>query len=611
VTFNSTGTGAGNNILNFNGTTAQTVSGNFVEATTVGTNTINVTNTAGVTFSGVVAADALNVTGVGASLTLNGATSAAALAVNNGTLTFGRAVTQTGAITMSNASNLNLGTYASTGAGAGSTFTSGAGASTITTTMTTSTTAGTLTTGGAATVPVTTSIRVIVPSTIAVTNGAVIPVILGTGGTAVVGGQTVTTNSAVISFATSTHVSSATPDLTGATSLYVIATRSSSGFSGVSGMATSTPSYSAGTALNSIAAAVPTAGTDMATVTNAFNSMTASELSAAIPKLAPQTAQATTGAAMSASSAGMGVVSSRMASLRGDSSVLANNATGVASGDVKGKAMWLRAFGTRNSQGTLSGYSGYNSNTTGFAVGGDVELEGDRTVGVAFTYASTKVDQTDASTGNTSRIMSYGQTIYGSQNFGRAYIDGMLGLSFHQSDNVRQAALSRIATSSTSAIEYGASISSGYRFALQDKLTVTPMIQYTLGQYKQQGYSEKGADALNLVVNQVNVNRSKVGVGFRITDERTSSTGMVFKPEFSAMLSQDLNDAAANTTAAFAGGGSTFYTPGQKVSKTSYDIGSGVVILQGKTGQVGLNYNFQKREAFTGHNLLLQGRMTF
>jgi outer membrane autotransporter protein len=300
-----------------------------------------------------------------------------------------------------------------------------------------------------------------------------------------------------------------------------------------------------------------------------------------------------------------------MASIRGDSNVLANNVTGVASGDAKGKAMWLRAFGTRNSQGTLSEYSGYNSNTSGFAVGGDIELEGDRTVGVAFTYASTKVDQTDASTGNTSRIMSYGQTIYGSQNFGRAYIDGILGLSFHQSDSVRQAALGRVATASTNALEYGASISSGYRLAVKDKLTITPMIQYTHGQYAQAAYSEKGADALNLVVNQVNVTRSKAGVGFRITDERTSSSGVVFKPEFSAMVSQDFNDAAANTTAAFAGGGATFYTAGQKVSKTSYDISPGVVVLQGKTGQVGLIYNFQKREAFTGHSLLLQGRMTF
>jgi outer membrane autotransporter protein len=227
------------------------------------------------------------------------------------------------------------------------------------------------------------------------------------------------------------------------------------------------------------------------------------------------------------------------------------------------------------------------------------------------TYASTKVDQTDAATGNNSRITSVGQTIYGTQNFGQAYVDGLLGLAHHSSANVRQTALSRTATATTSALEYTARIGSGYRFVVKDKLTITPNVQFTAGSYNQKGYTETGASSLNLSVNSMTVNRTKVGVGVRIADERTTSTGLVFRPEFNIMASQDLNDASADLTSTFTGGGSAFTTAGQKLSRNSVDVGTGVVFLQGKTGQVGLNYNMQMRESFTGHSVLLQGRLAF
>jgi outer membrane autotransporter protein len=300
-----------------------------------------------------------------------------------------------------------------------------------------------------------------------------------------------------------------------------------------------------------------------------------------------------------------------MAGIRGESTTLADGSEGVSAGSARGKSIWGRAFGTQNTQGTLSGFSGYKSNTVGLVLGTDADMDGDRTVGIALTYATTKVDQADAATGNNNKITTVGQTVYGTQNFGKAYVDGMFGVSFHSSDNVRQTALSRTATSSSSALEYTGRIGTGYRIAVKDKLTVTPNIQYTVGQYKQKAYTENGADALNLAVNSMSVNRSKLGVGLRVADERTTSKGLVFKPEFSIMASRDFNDAAADLTAAFTGGGATFTTPGQKLSRNSLDVGTGVVFLQGKTGQVGLNYNLQTRESFTGHSFLVQGRLAF
>jgi outer membrane autotransporter protein len=100
-------------------------------------------------------------------------------------------------------------------------------------------------------------------------------------------------------------------------------------------------------------------------------------------------------------------------------------------------------------------------------------------------------------------------------------------------------------------------------------------------------------------------------LGFRITDEKTTSKGLVFRPEINAMVYKDFNDAGADVTSSFTGGGSSFVTTGQKIESVSYNLGTGVTFLQGKTGQLGVMFNYEGRKGFTGYNAQLQGRLAF
>ena len=71
------------------------------------------------------------------------------------------------------------------------------------------------------------------------------------------------------------------------------------------------------------------------------------------------------------------------------------------------------------------------------------------------------------------------------------------------------------------------------------------------------------------------------------------------------------NDAGADVTSSFTGGGSSFVTTGQKIQSVSYNLGTGVTFLQGKTGQLGVMFNYEGRQGFTGYNAQLQGRLAF
>jgi len=194
---------------------------------------------------------------------------------------------------------------------------------------------------------------------------------------------------------------------------------------------------------------------------------------------------------------------------------------------------------------------------------------------------------------------------------GNAYVDGMIGYSLHENSSVRQAALSRVATASYNANQVTARVTTGIRFAMLDKVTFTPMASLELGRYDQGSYTETGANALNLRVNGLSQTRTKGGVGFRITDEKTTAKGLVFRPEINAMFYKDFNDAGADVTSSFTGGGASFVTTGQKLKTTSYNLGTGVTFLQGKTGQLGVMFNYEGREGFSGYNAQLQGRLAF
>ena len=350
----------------------------------------------------------------------------------------------------------------------------------------------------------------------------------------------------------------------------------------------------------------------MATVVNSFNAMTAAELLTALPKLAPQTSVATMAAAMGAASSGMNLVSTRMASARGDSTVLADGSSGVSAGDQAGRAFWVRGLNTDNKQGAYDGFSGYKSSTLGFAIGGDTSLaDKDNRVGAAVTYASTAVDQQDASLGSKSKLKTVGLAFYGSRELGLSYVEGQVGYANHDNDGTRLTALSRTATSSATANQWSARVGGGHRIAMGGKTVFTPLASLDWSRFKQDAYTETGANALNLTVNSVSSTRVKGGVGFRLSGESAADSGMVFKPEMHAMYSRDFKDKAVDMTSNFTGGGASFVTTGQKIKSDSYNVGTSVTFLQGKTGQVAMAYDYEGRSGFSGHTVQLQGRWMF
>lgn len=599
--------------LNFNGTTAQLVTGPITETNTAGLNTINVSNAAGVSFVNAVTADVFNVTGAAK---LNGGALTSAVTVNGGTLTMGAAQAITGPITLAGSGIIDLGTFVTTQTGA---FDAGTGANTIKTTLLDSTTAGKLVSSGAVTTSAATKFYVNVPTNIAVTNGTQFLILDGAVGGMITSPTTasVTTNSAVLNFVGygSADGLAGTP---GTDDFYVVANRIAGGFTTAGSLTASSGSQAvavgAANALEAIALAGPAIGSDMATVINTFNGYSAAQLQAELPKLAPLATLSMTEPTISAMTSSLNTVGSRLASIRGDSDRVANAGharTGISGGDRgRDSAFWIKGFGNSGKQGIRDGFNGYDADMLGIAAGLDKDMGKDWRLGGAYSYGETKVDNKDLAAGGGNKIDSHQFTVYGMKEVGSVYIDTMLAYSRHNFETTRVAPLNRTATASFSGNQLTGRVTIGNNIPLNNGVVFTPLASLELSQLKQNAYTETGAGSLNLNVDSMTTKRIKGGLGARLSGD-TNWNNVRVLPEIHVVAFNDFRDNATDTNASFTGGGASFNTPGQKLARNSINFGGSLAILPNKMSKISLAYDYEGRSGYAAHSLQLTGRWNF
>lgn len=581
---------------------------NFLGSTTISSAIGGTVSLAAVTFSGTSAT-----VNIGAAINATATTvtgTATAIYKTGGTA-------HLGSVTIGHAATLDLAALATTSSGTLTVVNTGVAAGgTIKTTVTSGALAGTagkLTLTGAATIPAASKVYVDVPTSITVVDGSTILVVDGFGGTGVATITTgnVTTNSAVLSFSGRAGTGGVISATTGE-DLYVIATRLSGGFTAAAGISASAPAAGAISVLNAIAAAGTATG-DMLTVANTFNTFSAAQLATELPKLAPLPASAAGTAAGGAASAGLNSVSSRLASLRGDTLLADANSvgTGIAGGDKgRDQAFWIKAFGSTGKQTAYDGFNGYGADSAGFAFGADTDVAGDWRVGGAFTYADTTVSMNDAARGDRTKVKTQQLAVYGMKEMGDSYVDTMLAYAVHKNDSLRNTALSRIATANYDANQWTLRVGGGYRMPMSGGTVVTPLAALEYTSLMTNTYTESGAGALNLRNESKTTSGFKSSLGARVSGD-SNWGGTAIKPEAHVLWAYNFGDEKVDSTSTFTGGGAAFNTIGQKIDRNSYNLGGGIAFLPNKTSKITVVYDYDTRKNYGGHAVSLTGRWNF
>lgn len=425
------------------------------------------------------------------------------------------------------------------------------------------------------------------------------------------------TNSATLTFSAQSgnHAGTALDSTAGTAGedLWVLASFSGGGSGadyGSSGnLGSNNPAMGAANALSNIANDTGGLG-DMQTVINTFNMYSAEQLASEIRKLAPISNNSLAEAVTGAINSSFATISQRLRGLR-DAQTETSANFGLASGDeARSSSFWLKGFGAIGKQDAKDFYNGYKANSAGVSLGADTLVgASDLRLGAAFSYAGTGVDQQDERTGDSTNIKSSQGTLYASQEFGSAYLDGLLAYARHDYKSHRATALSRTASADWNGTQWSARIDTGYRIPL-GATTLTPLASLTWSRLKQDAYTESGAGALNLNVDAASTTRLRSGLGTRLQAD-TFIGGMAVKPEARLVWFHDFKDAGTDTTSSYTGGGASFSTPGQKIEKDALNIGLGMTVQPNKLARISLNYDFEGRSGYQSHAVQLTGRWDF
>jgi outer membrane autotransporter protein len=178
---------------------------------------------------------------------------------------------------------------------------------------------------------------------------------------------------------------------------------------------------------------------------------------------------------------------------------------------------WFSGLGGFGSVGGNTNAGTLTYNLGGAAVGVDYRLDPRFLVGLAVGYSSGRQWVSGfQGNGNTD---NYSAALYASFNQGGLYVDALAGYAY--SDNRMQRVMAipglatRIASGQTGANQFLGQIEAGYRIGLLEaaQATITPFARFQTVAVSQNGFTESGAQSLNLGVAQQNTTSVRTVIG--------------------------------------------------------------------------------------------------
>lgn len=281
---------------------------------------------------------------------------------------------------------------------------------------------------------------------------------------------------------------------------------------------------------------------------------------------------------------------------------------GGASGDDTPTAsgFWLQGLRSDGEQDNNGSDSGFEVETSGYAVGYDIALPQGFTAGLAISYADSDIKMDS----NYDRQNSDGYTtaLYGLYQFGDNYY-GEAIVSYGQQDNDSQ----RWVSNGYAEGEFDSDISSlrlaGGKKIWFDEWLLQPRGEFNYSDINIDSYAESNHLA-TLDMNAQNYQIAEVGIGASIgRDFAIGST--LLRPEIQAMGYHDFQQDGVKITSAFTAGGNNFVTTGEAPDSERYNMKLSLAWLFGSSQTLRASYDYSGSDHYSGSTWLMDYRMDF
>jgi outer membrane autotransporter protein len=256
---------------------------------------------------------------------------------------------------------------------------------------------------------------------------------------------------------------------------------------------------------------------------------------------------------------------------------------------------WVMANGEFSMSRGLAGVPNYNNNAGGFLAGADYRMSENFAVGVfaGYEYSYAKYNGGSSTQGNSALFGLYG----GYTNENGYYADAIVSggyTGFQTRRSIEFGTIDRTARANPNSGQFSAAVNLGKDFEI-GHFTLGPIVgaQYTYAGVG--GFTESGAESLDLALGQQNANSLRTNLGARLAYEWNASENLTLIPEVRGFWMHEFLNNGRNISSALDGGsGPSFDYETETPYRNSVFGGVGVSAKVGErwSGSVFYNANF-------------------
>jgi len=194
---------------------------------------------------------------------------------------------------------------------------------------------------------------------------------------------------------------------------------------------------------------------------------------------------------------------------------------GRSSGDefIEDGKVWVKPFGSYANQGDYQGVNGFKAFSGGVVLGGDADLTSTSRVGIALAVASTNVSGNSTVAPQSSNVTTYQLALYGSHSLNdNTDINFQADLGNHINKGTRGIPfMGSNAESSYHSLSEQLGVGIAHTMKLSEVTTFTPTARVDYTTVHNNGYTESGAGALDLIVDSSTVNEMIISADGKFT----------------------------------------------------------------------------------------------
>lgn len=290
------------------------------------------------------------------------------------------------------------------------------------------------------------------------------------------------------------------------------------------------------------------------------------------------------------------------------SNVIGNRITGqrgLSAGDTNWQDdtnLWVKPFGGYADQNRRSGVPGFEADTIGVAFGADYQTNERLLLGAGFAFSETEVDGKTISN-NALDVSTYQLVLYGNYDVNPTdFVEGYAMFGWSDNDTQRSIAFGGLTDFAEGDYDsWFTRVYAGYgrTYQTSDRFSFAPVATLRYTYIDQDGYTEDGAGALNLVVSGTDEDSLILGLDgvgtYKLDADGTYSVSV------RGGIGYDVTNDRTIVTSTFAGGGGAFATRGMKADEFVYRGGFGIKAEPEELMQVRLDYEFEGRADYQSH----------